>query len=177
MKVYIAKIDYFDPKTWPVLGAPYAGQNPKTSRANITEVADKLGKDGIALLVGAKTARTYRPHQGKLLGAVRCHMALYHTKEVVDTKHHTSRHFTRNGRGGGFRMPYAMPFSELWKCHSPLIQAKVACNDEINGRRFPPEWFIRLSDKQGKEALGVLEKHADGPFDLPRPDKGFICDL
>ncbi|MGB1418591.1 MAG: hypothetical protein ACPG67_04485 [Candidatus Puniceispirillaceae bacterium] len=50
-------------------------------------------------------------------------------------------------------------------------------DDGIVDPVFRRKWLIRLSEKQAKVALGVLEKHADGPFDLPRPDRGFICDL
>ena len=74
-------------------------------------------------------------------------------------------------------MPYCIPYSQLWVGRPPLIRAEIACEDEIVDPVFRRKWLIRLSEKQAKVALGVLEKHADGPFDLPRPDRGFICDL
>ena len=80
MNVFIAKIDYFDPDSWRVLAAPYGGQNPESSLKNITDVAHKLGDDGIALLVGSLSFRTVNRHKRKLLGAVRCHKALYRTE-------------------------------------------------------------------------------------------------
>ena len=175
MNVFIAKIDYFDPDSWRVLAAPYGGQNQESSRKNITDVAHKLGDDGIALLVGSLSFRTVNRHKRKLLGAVRCHKAVYRTEEVVDARHLGSGHFTR--ADDSFRMPYCIPYSQLWVCRPPLIRAEIACEDEIVDPVFRRKWLIRLSEKQAKVALGVLEKHADGPFDLPRPDRGFICDL
>ena len=68
MNVFIAKIDYFDPDSWRVLAAPYGGQNPESSRKNITDFAHKLGDDGIALLVGSLSFRTVNRHKRKLLG-------------------------------------------------------------------------------------------------------------
>ena len=38
MKVFIAKIDYFDPCRWPVLSAPYL-VNPKESEVDIVKLA------------------------------------------------------------------------------------------------------------------------------------------
>ena len=87
MNDFIAQIDYFNPDSWRVLAAPYAGRNPESSRANIEDVADKLGEDGIALLVGSLSVRTANKHKRKLLGAVRCYRALYRTEEVVDARY------------------------------------------------------------------------------------------
>ena len=175
MKVYIAKIDYFDPKTWPVLGAPYPGKDPEGSRRSISNVANKLGNDGIALLVGSKVPRTDRAHRHRLLGAVQCHMALYDTASVVHPRHLTSTHFTREN--GAFRMPYCIPFSYLWRCHKPLIQAAVPCGDELVDYKNRRQWFIRLTGPQAKVALDVLHNMAAPGRQIPRPARGFISDL
>ena len=175
MHVFIAKIDYFDPDTWPVLAAPYAGSDPETSRANITEVADKLGRDGIALLVGSLAPRTRHSHKRKLLGAVKCYHALYDTARLVDPRHLTSAHFTR--ADGAFRMPYCIPYSHLWVCPPPLIQAEVPCGDEIVDTDNRRNWFIRLSNAQAEVAFEVLTNMAGPPEEIQRPDRGFICDL
>ena len=74
-------------------------------------------------------------------------------------------------------MPYAIPFSKLWKCHCPFIEAEVACDDEINGRVFPPEWFIKLSGSQAEVAYEVLTNMAGPPVTIPPPKRGFICEL
>jgi len=175
MKVFIAKIDYFDPDSWRVLAAPYGGRNPESSCTNIKDVAHKLGDDGIALLVGSLSFRTINRHKRKLLGAVMCHKALYRTEEVVDAKHIGSAHFTR--ADDAFRMPYCIPYSRIWVCRPPLIRAELACSDEIVDPTFRRKWLIQLSDAQAEIALETLNKNADGPFDLPRPNNGFIADL
>ena len=177
MRVFIAKIDYFDPNTWPALAAPYANHNPELSRRDILNVANELRQNGIALLVGSIANRTAKDHQAKLLGAVQCYQALYHTAKVVHPKHLECEHFRRRSKGREFRMPYCIPYSKLWACRQPLIFAEQACGDEIHGRKFPPQWFIRLSDRQAEIAFEVLQNEASLPVDLPRPDQGFIKDL
>jgi len=175
MHVFIAKIDYFDPESWPVLAAPYGGPNPESSRANISEVSATLGTDGIALLVGSLGPRTRHSHRRKLLGAVTCHRALYDTAQIVDPRHLTSAHFTRND--GAFRMPYCIPYSQLWVCPPPLIRAEVPCGDEIVDPENRRNWFIRLSNAQAEVAYEVLTNMAGPPVTIPPPNRGFICEL
>ena len=175
MHVFIAKIDYVDPDTWPVLAAPYGGPNPETSRANITKVAATLGADGIALLVGSLGPRTRHSHKRKLLGAVKCHRTLYETKQIVDPQHLASAHFTRGD--GAFRMPYCVPYSHLWVCPPPLLRAEVPCGDEIVDPENRRNWFIRLSNAQAEVAYEVLTNMAGQPVEIPRPHRGFITDL
>ena len=175
MKVYIAKIDYFDPDKWPVLAAPYAGRNPETSRTNITDVATKLGKDGIAILVGSSSQRVPFRLKRRLLGAVSCHMALYETKAVVDGSLYASAHFTR--ADGAFRMPFCIPYSSIAVCCKPYQHARNACGDELVDDDNKRQWLIRLSDTQAKRALEALERYSAGWSRKPRPDNGFITDL
>lgn len=174
MHVFIAKIDYFDPIKWPVLAAPYSGRNPETSRANITDVAQKLGTDGIAILVGSSSQRVPYRLKHKLLGAVSCHMALYDTKAVVDQSLYNSPHFIR--RDGAFRMPYCIPYSSIITCHEPFQHARIACGDELVDYSNRRQWLIQLSDIQAMKALKVLERCATGTT-RRRPDNGFIADL
>ena len=72
MKVFIAKIDYFDPCRW-VLSAPYF---PKESEVDIVKLAYQLGEDGLAILVGSQSERTRHSHKRRLLGMINCHMDL-----------------------------------------------------------------------------------------------------
>ena len=175
MHVFIAKIDYFDPESWPVLAAPYGGPNPETSRANITKVSATLGVDGIALLVGSLGPRTRHNHRRKLLGAVTCHRARYDTAQIVDPRHLASAHFTRSD--GTFRMPYCIPYSRLWVCPPPLIRAEVPCGDEIVDPENRRNWFIRLSNAQAEVAYEVLTNMAGPPVTIPPPKRGFIFEL
>ena len=175
MNVYIANIDYFDADKWPVLAAPYGGPNPDTSRTNIEEVARKLGKDGVAILVGSSSQRVPNRLKHKLLGAVSCHMALYDTKEVVDHALYTSHHFTR--ADGHFRMPYCIPYASIVTCQKPLQHARNACGEELVDPDNRRQWLIKLSQPQADIALEVVARCAEGRTDRPRPDKGFIKDL
>ena len=175
MKVYIAKIDYFDPVRWPVLAAPYAGRNPDTSRTNIMDVAQKLGENGIAILVGSSSQRVPHRLKHKLLGAVSCHMALYETRAVVDYRLYASAHFIR--ADGAFRMPYCIPYSSMAVCREPYHHARNACGDELVDYDNRRQWLIRLSDEQAKTALKAVERCSKGWSDIPRPDNGFITDL
>ena len=130
MRVFIAKIDFFDPNRWPVLSAPYT-VSPESGQDNISDVARQLGEEGLAILVGSQGRRTRLRHKKKLLGMIKCHMSLHETHKLVDPALVKSAHFTR--RDGAFRMPYCIPFSTLWECQPPLQDAKLACGDELIG--------------------------------------------
>ena len=173
MKVFIAKIDYFDPCRWPVLSAPYL-VNPKESEVDIVKLAYQLGEDGLAILVGSQSERTRHSHKRKLLGMINCHMALYETRALVDPELAASAHFTR--RDGDFRMPYCIPFSRLWACQPPLKDALLACEDELVGENRRA-FFIELSRTQGQKATEMVRRLSGPPKDLPRPEPGFIRDI
>ena len=175
MRVFIAKIDYFDPIRWPVLAAPYSGRNPDTSRTNIMDVAHKLGEDGVAILVGSSSQRVPYRLKHKLLGAVSCHMALYETRAVVDHKLCASAHFIR--ADGAFRMPYCIPYSSISICREPYQHARNACGDELVDYDNRRQWLLRLSDTQAQIALEAVERCSGGGSKKPRPDQGFITDL
>jgi len=173
MNVFIAKIDFFDPDRWPVLSAPYTS-NPESGQDNISDIARQLGEDGLVILVGSQSPRTKHRHKRKLLGMIRCHMSLYSTKCVVDPALVTSAHFTR--ADGDFRMPYCIPFSQLWVCQPPLRDARLACGNELvgaNRRAF----FIKLSDRQAIEATQMVSTLSGPPKGFPRPGGGFIRDI
>lgn len=173
MKAFIAKIDFFDPERWPVLSAPYK-RNPESGQDNIIHVAHQLGEDGLAILVGSRSERTAHHHKGKLLGMNRCHLALYETRKVVDTKLVTSAHFTR--ADGDFRMPYCVPFSLLWWCQPPLKDALLACEDELVGQNRRA-FFIEMSKRQAGKATDIVRRLSGPPKNLPRPGQGFIRDI
>ena len=173
MRVFIAKIDFFDPNRWPVLSAPYT-VNPESGQDNISDVARQLGEDGLAILVGSQGVRTAYRHKRKLLGMIKCHMSLFRTREVVDPELVTSRHFTR--ADGAFRMPYCIPFSKLWECQPPLQNASLACGDELVGQNRRA-FFIKLSDRQAAKAIETVLGHSGPPRDLPPPGSGFVRDI
>jgi hypothetical protein len=174
MKAFIAKIDFFDPDRWPVLSAPYK-RNPVSEQDNITHVALQLGEDGLAILVGSRSGRTAHHHKRKLLGMIRCHMALYETRKVVNTKLVTSAHFTR--ADGDFRMPYCVPFSQLWVCRPPLKDALLACGDELVDQNNRRAFFLKLTDQQAAKATDMIRRLSGPPKNLPRPGQGFIRDI
>ena len=173
MHAFIAKIDFFDPDRWPVLSAPYK-KNPESGQENISDVARQLGQSGLAILVGSQSIRTKHRHKRKLLGMITCHMSLYETRRIVDSALVTSPHFTH--RDGDFRMPYCIPFSQLWVCQPPLQDALLACEDELvgpNQRAF----FTRLSDRQAAKAIEMVRRLSGPPIMLPKPEAGFIRDI
>ena len=173
MKVFIVKIDYFDPCRWPVLSAPYL-VNPKESEVDIVKLAHQLGEDGLAILVGSQNGRTRKHHKRKLLGMISCHMALYETRALVYHELVAPAHFTR--RDGNFRMPYCIPISRLWVCQPPLKDALRACEDELVGDNRHA-FFIELSSKQAEKATDMVRRLSGPPKDLPRPGPGFIRDI
>ncbi len=173
MRVFIAKIDFFNPQKWPVLSAPYK-RDPESGQDNIIDVARQLGDDGIAILVGSWSVRTKNHHKRKLLGMIKCHMALYETRKLVDSKLVISAHFTR--RDGEFRMPYCIPFSQLWECRTPLQDALLACEDELVGQNRRA-FFIELSSHQAVKATEMVRRLSGPPMNFPRPKPGFIQDI